>query len=166
MKEKLAWNSLEPNRLVDVWLHDGRQATSGLDKVYILEAYTIKPEVERSNRHYNRDYFGVLIKSFGLRRAKFLGNSYEFIYAKGVPGSAGTYNDIFSAVEMRMNVLVKKKIKKGYRNVTTDVSFHIPALHRDRKGLVSSSISESFLMNDIAQQSFKNRDVGKFVNIL
>ena len=167
MKENLAWESLKPNKLVEVWLHHKRYDDKP-EKIYILDAYTISPDVGERNNHMGRRFFGVLIRNYGMRYSTILNNSYEIIAHEGALAQSrpGTYEEIFQIIEAKVQLLVKKKCKKGYKDVSHDVSFHIPALHKNREGLISSSITDSCLTSDIAQQNFKNRDVGKFINIL
>tara|TARA_B100000579_G_C22833972_1_gene857553 strand:+ start:372 stop:878 length:507 start_codon:yes stop_codon:yes gene_type:complete len=163
------WESLSPSRLVEVTLCcPGKMKTpqgavcKTLDKVYRLSAYTITPGVGSLHTSLYRDrFFGILIRTYGLRHAESLNSSYEIIGKK-----PADYDTIFNLMENKINTLVRKKTKKGYKDVSSDISFHIPSLHRNRDGINVNAITESFITNDAAQVDFKNRNVGKFVNIL
>lgn len=169
MKEKSAWESLNPDKLVEVWLHHKPKANKP-EKIYILAAYIISPIRQLGIKVMGRRFLGVLIRNYGMRHSPILNNSYELVTHKeprlGICTRSGTYEEIFKALEEKIRLLVSKKCKKGYKDVSQDVSFHIPTLHKNREGLISSAITNSILTSDIAQQDFKNRDVGKFINIL
>ena len=94
MKDKVVWESLKPSRVVDVWLYN--KPKNGPGKVYILDAYAISPEVSTRYKHSGRCFYGLLIRSYGLRNAKMLNNSFDIvdIPAEFRNGRPGTYVEI------------------------------------------------------------------------
>ena len=137
--EDKSWLDLSPARQVEVVLH--RHKTP-VDQVYILEAYMI---------NYLGDirdgFLGVIIKTYGMRMAATLNNSYEVIYANDRYKESGSHSDMHEKLIHRLNMLVKKKVKKGYVDASLRMDLHIPALHKNsrRFGNSANSVPGTFV---------------------
>lgn len=159
--EDKSWLDLSPARQVEIVLH--RHSQGCIDQVYILEAYLIN--------HLGdiRDGFlGVIIKTYGMRMAATLNNSYEIVYANKRYKESGEHSRMHRKLIDRLNMLVKKKKKKGYVDSSLRLDLHIPALHKNsrRFGNSANSVPGTFVKNEIAHSNFEDSQVGSFVNIL
>ena len=96
------WDNLKPSRLVEVTLCANKKDVI-LSKVYRLAAYTISPPLQNYHRP-RENYFGILIRTYGLRMATTLNSSYEIIGDK-----PSDYDTVFNQIERRINTLVKKE---------------------------------------------------------
>jgi len=160
--EDTSWTDLSPARQVEIVLCRVNAQNPVLDQVYILEAYLI------NQLGANDGFLGIIMKTYGLRLADTLNNTYEIVYHNKGHKSSGSHSQMLTNLVNRVNVVSKKKLKRGYKDASLRMDLHIPALHKNsrRFGNRTNSVPGTFLKNDIAHSDFEDKQVGSFINIL